>query len=153
MNDVQRLGGSANVWFCLLSLVEVSRKRLRQVSSLETASRLDFDLTLFWCFWKLCSCSPTDLQPLFWSAHDPYVLHNALGLNLLSKSSSINAWIFDLISIYNLPNLIQITYFCTLMPWYEFDDGKLYNETWNHHKIFVINAFGFLFDLFWFKSN
>ena len=47
VTDLQCTGGLENDWSRLLSLAEGARKRLGEVSSLEDASKWDFDLTLF----------------------------------------------------------------------------------------------------------
>ena len=62
-NDLQCIWKLENAWFELVSLVEMARKRLGQVSSLEIAFMPDFDLTLFSGFCKFGSHSMLALQP------------------------------------------------------------------------------------------
>ena len=162
-NRIQEWGGSVddlqcsrkleNAWLWLVSLMEVARKRLRCLPSPEITSNLDFDPTLFLGFCKFGSASTIDFQPLFWSAHDLYVLLNALGLNWLSKSSSIKALIFDLISFYNLPILAWFQSLCALMPWSEF--GRMQAVYWNLYptKNLWLSIFLILCDFIWFKMN
>ena len=119
--DLQHVVGLENTCFRLLSLVETPWKRLRSSKNLETASKGDFELTLFLVFFRFCSSSSASFQPLFWSARSPYVSHNALGLILVSKSLSINALDIDLIPFNNLPNLASFQSFCTHMAWCEFE--------------------------------
>ena len=63
VSDLQCTGGLENACSWFLSLVEITRKRLRQVPSLEDTSNPCFDLTLLPLFCKLCSGSMLDLQP------------------------------------------------------------------------------------------
>ena len=57
MGDLQCTRRLENAWFRLGSLVEMANKRLRHLPSLEDASRVDFEVTLFSGFCKFGSAS------------------------------------------------------------------------------------------------
>ena len=115
VNDLQCVRGLENTYFWLLWVVENARKRLVSIASFENVSNGDFELTLFFDFFRFCLLYSACLQPSFWSASPPYVSHNALGLFIQSKSSSFNDFGFDLIPFEDLSKYGLFSIFlCTL---------------------------------------